>query len=133
MDAANKEEVKTSETHSDVDDDAKTSEKESVSATVSDDENCNEKIAAVSDAADVSTVETSTPPAEEIQSSEPPTSSASTSANSTVAPNFDIASFDDFLAKFLDTDSSKLDDHEIRAFAVTIPKTFILTEDRYQT
>uniref|UniRef100_A0AC34FX58 Uncharacterized protein n=1 Tax=Panagrolaimus sp. ES5 TaxID=591445 RepID=A0AC34FX58_9BILA len=82
---------------------------------------------------DESPVETSTPPAEEILSSEPPTSSASTSANSIVPTNFDTASFDDFLAKFLDTDSSKLDDHEIRAFAVTIPKTFILTEDRYQT
>uniref|UniRef100_A0A914Z7Q1 Uncharacterized protein n=1 Tax=Panagrolaimus superbus TaxID=310955 RepID=A0A914Z7Q1_9BILA len=43
------------------------------------------------------------------------------------------STFDDFLSKFLATESSELDDHEIRAFTLKIPKTYIVSEDRYQT
>uniref|UniRef100_A0AC34F1G3 Uncharacterized protein n=1 Tax=Panagrolaimus sp. ES5 TaxID=591445 RepID=A0AC34F1G3_9BILA len=68
----------------------------------------------------------------DFQHPQPLPASSSSSTSSTLTQSFEII-FEEFLQKFLETEPSKLDDYEIRAFTLKIPKTYFVLEDRYPT
>uniref|UniRef100_A0A914Y2I3 Uncharacterized protein n=1 Tax=Panagrolaimus superbus TaxID=310955 RepID=A0A914Y2I3_9BILA len=101
---------------------------------IADDQGCKEDIVVAEDAAKNASAEVPLVQQNATVTNEehPSAATASTSTSSTIINNFDSI-FDDFLQKYLETEPSKLDDHEIRAFTIQIPRDYVVPEDRFQT